>query len=69
LRTEPCRSSRRIRFPPRRANDGYLDKQGVRIGCPFGKLEPFRRVFGRFDKLARRHLAFVHLAAGCILLR
>jgi transposase len=36
---------------------------------PFGKLEHFRRVFSRFDKLARRYLAFVHLAAACILLR
>jgi hypothetical protein len=35
----------------------------------FGLLKHQRRVFARFDKLAKRYLAFVHFAAACILLR
>jgi hypothetical protein len=35
----------------------------------FGFMKHYRRVFARFDKLARRSLAFVHFVAACILLR
>jgi len=52
-----------------RPTDWHLYKERARIECLFGKLKHFRRVFSRFDKLARRYLAFVHLAAACILLR
>jgi transposase len=52
-----------------RPTDWHLYKERAGIECLFGKLEDFRRVFSRFDKLARRYLAFVHLAAACILLR
>jgi transposase len=52
-----------------RPTDWHLYKERARIECLFGKLKHFRRVFSRFDKLARRYLAFVHLAATCILLR
>ena len=52
-----------------RKTDWCLDKERAAIECLFGKLKHFRRVFSRFDKLARRYLAFVHLAAVCILLR
>ncbi|NBB71982.1 MAG: IS5 family transposase [Alphaproteobacteria bacterium] len=52
-----------------RPTDWYLYKERARIECLFGKLEHFRRVFSRFDELVRRYLAFVHLAAVCILLR
>lgn len=34
----------------------------------FQKLKQFRRVATRYDKLAKRFLAFVHLACICILL-
>lgn len=52
-----------------RPTDWHLYRERARIECLFGKLKHFRRVFSRFDKLARRYLAFVHLAAACILLR
>jgi transposase len=52
-----------------RPTDCHLYKERARIECLFGKLKHVRRVFSRFDKVARRYLAFVHLAAACILLR
>jgi transposase len=52
-----------------RATDWWLYKERARIECLFGKMKHFRRVFSRFDKLARRYLAFVHLVAARILLR
>ena len=52
-----------------RDTDWCLYKERAAIECMFGKMKHFRRVFSRFDKLARRYLAFVHLAAVCILLR
>ncbi len=33
------------------------------IECFIGQLKHFRRVFSRFDKYARRFLAFVHFAS------
>ena len=33
------------------------------IECFIGKLKYFRRIFARFDKYARRFLAFVHFAS------
>ena len=39
------------------------------IECFIGKIKHFRRVFSRFDKLARRYLGFVHLASALIWLR
>jgi len=36
------------------------------IECFIGKLKYFRRVFSRFDKYARRFLAFIHFASTCI---
>ena len=52
-----------------RKTDWCLDKERARIECLFGKMKHFRRVFSRFNKLARRYLAFVHFTAVCILLR
>jgi hypothetical protein len=57
-----------VRTAPR-PPDRHLDEERAGIECPFGELEHVRRVFGRFDELAHRHLVFVHLAAACILLR
>ena len=39
------------------------------VECFVGKLKQFRRVFSRFDKYARRYLAFVHLDSTLIWLR
>ena len=52
-----------------RPTDWRLDRQRHKIENPFGFMQHYRRVFARFEKLARRHLAFVDLVAACILLR
>ncbi len=39
------------------------------VECFIGKLKHFPHVFARFDKYARRYLAFVHLASTLIWLR
>lgn len=52
-----------------RDTDWHLYKERAEIECLLGKMKHYRRVFSRFDKLARRYLAFVHLVAVCILLR
>ncbi len=52
-----------------RETDRCLYKERARIECLFGKMKHYRRVFSRFNKLARRYLAFVHIVAVCVLLR
>ena len=52
-----------------RATDWHLYQQRHKIEILFGFMKHYRRVFARFEKLARRYLAFVHLVAACILLR
>lgn len=42
--------------------DWLLYKERHLVECFFQKLKQFRRVATRYDKLARRFLAFVHLA-------
>jgi transposase len=61
----PPRATRR----DQRATDWQLYQQRHKIENLFGFMKHYRRVFARFDKLARRYLAFVHLVAACILLR
>jgi transposase len=39
------------------------------IECFIGKLKHFRRIFSRFDKYARRFLAFIHFASTFIWLK
>jgi transposase len=39
------------------------------IECFIGKIKHFRRVFSRFDKLARRYLGFVQFVSSLIWLR
>ncbi len=46
-----------------------LYKERHKIEVLFGFLKHYRRVFARFEKLKRRYLAFVHVAAVCVLLR
>lgn len=46
--------------------DWWQYKERHLVECFFQKLKQFRRIASRFDKLARRFLAFVHL--GCILI-
>jgi transposase len=52
-----------------RKTDWALYKERHKIEVMFGHMKHYRRVFARFDKLARRYLAFVHFAAACILLK
>jgi len=49
--------------------DWCSSKERAAIECLFGKMKHCRRVFRRFDASARRHVAFVHLAAARIPLR
>jgi len=39
------------------------------IECFIGKIKHFRRIFSRFDKLARRYLGFLHFVSALIWLR
>ena len=52
-----------------RDTNWFLYKERHKIEVMFGYLKHYRRVFARFDKLAKRYLAFVHFAAVCGLLR
>ncbi len=49
--------------------DEHLYKERHLIECCIGKLKHFRRVFSRFDKLAKNYLSFVQFASIIIWLR
>ncbi len=61
----PPRINRKIQ----RTIDTELYKERHLIQCRIGKLKHFRRVFSRFDKLAKNYLSFVHFAGTMIWLR
>jgi transposase len=52
-----------------RAYDTWLYRERHLVECFFNKLKHYRRVFSRFDKLARRYLGFVAFASVLIWLR
>ncbi len=62
-------------IPPRKSRvvqrecDYAAYKERHLVECFIGKLRYFRRIFSRFDKYARRFLAFVHFASMVIWLR
>ena len=62
-------------FPPKatrkeqRDYDKELYKERHLVECFFNKLKYFRRIFSRFDKLARNYLSFLHFASTLIWLR
>lgn len=62
-------------IPPKSNNiepwecDWWQYKERHLVEFFFQKLKQFRRVATRYDKLANRFLAFVHLACICILLK
>ena len=62
-------------IPPRsnrketREYDKHMYKERHLVECFINKIKWYRRIFSRFDKLARRYLAFLHLAGAFILLR
>jgi transposase len=61
----PSKINRRIQ----REIDLDLYKERHLIECCIGKLKHFRRVFSRFDKLAKNYLSFVQFASTIIWLR
>ena len=61
----PSRVNRKIQ----RVIDTDLYKERHLIECCIGKLKHFRRVFSRFDKLAKSYLSFVQFASTIVWLR
>lgn len=61
----PSRVNRLIQ----REIDTELYKERHLIECCIGKLKHFRRVFSRFDKLAKNYLSFVQFASVIVWLR
>ena len=53
----------------KRDYDQWAYRERHLVECFIGKLKHFRRVFSRFDKLARRYASFVHFASALIWLR
>lgn len=49
--------------------DTWRYRERQLIECFIGKIKHFRRVFSRFDKLARRYLGFVQFVSSLIWLR
>jgi transposase len=61
----PSRINRKIQ----RVIDLNLYKERHLVECCIGKLKHFRRVFSRFDKLAKNYLSFVQFASIIVWLR
>lgn len=51
------------------AYDAWRYRERHLVECFIGKIKHFRRVFSRFDKLARRYLGFLHLSSVLVWLR
>ncbi len=61
----PSKSNRK----EQRVIDEHLYKERHLIENQIGKLKQFRRVFSRFDKLAKNYLSFIYFASTIIWLR
>jgi transposase len=61
----PSRSHNKVQ----RKIDEHLYKERHLIENQIGKLKQFRRVFSRFDKLAKNYLSFIYLASTVVWLR
>lgn len=59
----------RVNNKVQRKIDEHVYKERHLIENQIGKLKQFRRVFSRFDKLARNYLSFIYLASTLIWLR
>ena len=59
----------RINHKVRRKIDEHLYKERHLIENQIGKLKQFRRVFSRFDKLAKNYLSFIYFASTVVWLR
>ena len=69
------KSGAEVVIPPRqnahqpRDYDHWLYRERHLIECFINKIKHFRRVFSRFDKLARRYLGFLQLTSTLVWLR
>ncbi len=61
----PSRANQKVQ----REIDTHLYKERHLIENQIGKFKQFRRVFSRFDKLAKNYLSFIYLASTVIWLR
>jgi transposase len=61
----PSSVNRRVQ----RVTDWHLYRERHLVECFINKLKHFRRVFSRFDKLAKNYLSFVQFASTLIWLR
>ena len=52
-----------------REYDKHVYKERHLVECFINKIKWYRRIFTRYDKLARRYMAFLHLAGAFIWLR
>jgi transposase len=68
LNAEAVIPSRRNR-KEQRVIDEHLYKERHLIENQIGKLKHFRRVFSRFDKLAKNYLSFIYFASTVVWLR
>lgn len=72
---EIARSGAQAVIPPKknakepRDYDKWRYRERHLIECFIGKIKHFRRVFSRFDKLARRYLGFVQFVSALIWLK
>jgi transposase len=61
----PSRTNHKVQ----REIDRHLYKERHLIENQIGKLKHFRRVFSRFDKLAKNYLSFIYFASTVVWLR
>ena len=61
----PSRATNKVQ----REIDRHLYKERHLIENQIGKLKQFRRVFSRFDKLAKNYLSFIYFASSIVWLR
>jgi transposase len=61
----PSRATNKVQ----REIDTHLYKERHLVENQIGKLKHFRRVFSRFDKLAKNYLSFIYFASSIIWLR
>ena len=61
----PSRATNKVQ----REIDTHLYKERHLVENQIGKLKHFRRVFSRFDKLAKNYLSFIYFASTLIWLR
>jgi transposase len=68
LEAKECIPPRKNRKKPR-SYDEYLYRERHAVECFFGKIKHFRRIFSRYDKIARSYLSFLYFAGALIWLR